>query len=94
MYLIHLPVVVWLQVAVAELPLNWSLKLAFISTMTIALSLLTYDLFARSTFIGWVLNGRRRERVMAPWALSSIRHLSGGKPLRPLEKVEGDIPVP
>ena len=94
MYLIHLPVVVWLQVAVAELPLNWSLKLAFVSTMTIALSLLTYDLFVRSTFIGWLLNGRRRERVMAPWALSSIRHLSGGKPLRPLEKVEGDIPVP
>ena len=63
-YLIHLPVVVWLQVAVAELPLNWSLKLAFISTMTIALSLLTYDLFVRSTFIGWVMNGRRRDRVL------------------------------
>jgi len=62
MYLIHLPVVVWLQVAVAELPLHWSLKLAFISTITIAISLLTYDLFVRSTLIGWVLNGRRRDR--------------------------------
>jgi len=48
-------------VAVAELPLHWSLKLAFISTMTIATSLLTYDLFVRSTFIGWVRNGRRRD---------------------------------
>lgn len=65
MYLIHLPIVVWLQVAVAELPLHWSLKLAFISAMTIALSLLTYDLFVRSTFIGWLLNGRRRNRVLA-----------------------------
>ncbi|PYJ82712.1 MAG: hypothetical protein DME22_17685 [Verrucomicrobia bacterium] len=64
MYLVHLPVVVWLQVAVAELPLHWSLKLAFVSTITIALSLFTYDLFVRSTFIGWVLNGRRRDRVM------------------------------
>jgi peptidoglycan/LPS O-acetylase OafA/YrhL len=74
MYLIHLPVVVWLQVAVAELPFHWSVKLAFISVITLAISLLTYDLFVRSTFVGWVLNGRRRERVMASWALSGIRH--------------------
>jgi peptidoglycan/LPS O-acetylase OafA/YrhL len=87
MYLIHLPVVVWLQVAVAELPLPWSFKLAFISTMTIAVSLLTYDLFVRSTFIGWVLNGRRRDRVMASWFLGSARQLWPGKPLRPLAKL-------
>lgn len=80
MYLIHLPVVVWLQVAVAELPLHWSLKLAFISTITIALSLFTYDLFVRSTFIGWVLNGRRRDRVITPWVLSSIRRLKDWTP--------------
>ena len=70
MYLIHLPLVVWLQVAVAEVPLHWSLKLAFISGLTIAASLLTYDLFVRSTFIGWVLNGRRRGRVVVPWVRS------------------------
>lgn len=87
MYLIHLPVVVWLQVAVAELPVHWSLKLAFISTVTIGLSLITYDLFVRSTFIGWVLNGRRRDRVMASWVLSSSRQLWPGKQLRPLAKL-------
>lgn len=65
MYLIHLPIVVWLQVAVAELPLNWSLKLAIVSTATIAISLFTYEAFVRSTFIGQVLNGRRRERSLA-----------------------------
>ncbi len=65
MYLIHLPIVVWLQVAVAELPLHWLLKLAFVSAATIAIALFTYDLFVRSTFIGLVLNGRRRERVLA-----------------------------
>jgi glucan biosynthesis protein C len=65
LYLIHLPIVVWLQVAVAEIPLHWSLKLAFISTATIALALISYDLFVRSTFIGWVLNGRRRDRAVA-----------------------------
>jgi len=79
MYLTHLPVVVWLQVAVATVPLHWSLKLVFVSTITIAISLLTYDLFVRSTFIGWVLNGRRRDRVMVPWILSGLRRLSGGR---------------
>ena len=87
MYLIHLPIVVWLQVAVAELPLHWSIKLAFISTITIATALLTYDLFVRSTFIGWVLNGRRRDRVMAPWVLGGIRYLCRGMQLRPLAKL-------
>jgi peptidoglycan/LPS O-acetylase OafA/YrhL len=64
MYLVHLPIVVWLQVAVAEVEIHWSLKLAFISAATIALSLLTYDLFVRSTFVGSILSGRRRPRVL------------------------------
>jgi peptidoglycan/LPS O-acetylase OafA/YrhL len=64
MYLMHLPVVVWLQVAVAEWPLHWSLKLALVSVATIALALLTYDLFVRSTWLGQLLNGRRRDRVL------------------------------
>jgi peptidoglycan/LPS O-acetylase OafA/YrhL len=76
MYLIHLPVVVWLQVAVAELPFHWSLKLAFISLTTIAVSLLTYDLFVRSTFIGRILNGRKRERVLPAWIRGFVRRFN------------------
>lgn len=64
MYLIHLPVVVWLQVAVAEIPVHWSLKLVGISLATIGLALLTYDLFVRATWLGQLLNGRRRERAL------------------------------
>jgi glucan biosynthesis protein C len=64
MYLIHLPIVVWLQVALAEAGLNWSVKLALICTLTVAIGLLTYDAFVRSTFIGAVLNGRRRDRAL------------------------------
>jgi peptidoglycan/LPS O-acetylase OafA/YrhL len=64
MYLIHLPVVVWLQVAVAEVELHWSLKLAFVCAVTIALALLTYDLFVRATWLGRILNGRGRERAL------------------------------
>lgn len=67
MYLIHLPIVIWLQVAVAEWALNWSLKWVFVSGITLAVSLLTYDLFVRSTFIGAVLNGSRRDRVLPGW---------------------------
>jgi peptidoglycan/LPS O-acetylase OafA/YrhL len=66
MYLIHLPVAIWLQVAVAEVELHWSLKLTLVSAVTIAISLITYDLFVRSTFVGWVMNGRRQERVILP----------------------------
>jgi peptidoglycan/LPS O-acetylase OafA/YrhL len=94
MYLIHLPVVVWLQVAVAEIPMHWSLKLGFISAFTIVISLLTYDLFVRSTLIGWVLNGRRRDRVIASWVFASIRHFRRGGDLAPLTKFEGDVPAP
>lgn len=66
MYLIHLPVVVWLQVAVAEVALPWQLKLAVISVATIGIALLTYALFVRSTFVGAILNGRRKSR----WGLN------------------------
>lgn len=85
MYLVHLPVVVWLQVAVAELPLHWSLKLALISTTTIGLSLLTYDLFVRSTFLGRVLNGRQRDRVVLPWLLARLGCRCTGRPTRTME---------
>jgi len=69
MYLVHLPIVVWLQVAVAEVPLHWSLKLAFVSAATITFALVTYDLFVRSTWLGQILNGRKRDRVLrVGWA--------------------------
>lgn len=64
MYLIHLPIVIWLQVATAEIEMYWLLKLIGITGVTVAFSLLTYDLFVRSTWIGKILNGHRRERVL------------------------------
>ncbi len=64
LYLIHLPVVIWLQIAFAELPFHWSLKLAGISIITIGLSLFLYDLLVRPSFIGKTLNGRRKESYL------------------------------
>jgi glucan biosynthesis protein C len=64
MYLIHLPIVIWLQVATAEIALHWSLKLPLVTITTLSICLITYDLFVRPTFIGQILNGRRRSRVI------------------------------
>jgi glucans biosynthesis protein C len=63
-YLVHLPIVVWLQVAVAEWPLHWSFKLLLVSATTLGFALTTYALFVRSTWLGWLLNGQRRPRVL------------------------------
>lgn len=67
LYLIHLPIVLWLQIAVAELPFHWSVKLPAVSVITIVISIVLYDLFVRSTFIGATLNGRRKPRVLFPF---------------------------
>ncbi len=64
LYLMHLPVVVWLQVALAEVALPWPLKLSAITVVSIAVLLIAYDLLVRPTIIGQVLNGRRRPRAL------------------------------
>ena len=78
LYLLHLPVVIWLQVAFAELPMHWTLKLVSISALTIGGSLLLYDLFVRSTFVGALLNGRRRPS----WFWEKMRSLKREIPVR------------
>jgi len=64
LYLIHLPIVIWLQIAFAEISIHWSIKLFAISVLTIFLSTVLYELFVRSTFVGAVLNGKRKPRVL------------------------------
>ena len=44
--------------------LKWCVKLPAISLITVAVSLITYDLFVRSTCLGSLLNGQRRSRVL------------------------------
>lgn len=73
LYLVHLPLVAWGQVMIAEVALHWSLKLGLVSATVIALGLLGYDLLVRSTFVGLVLNGRRRERVLFRWPAGRVR---------------------
>ena len=64
LYLVHLPIVIWLQIAFAELGFHWLFKFFAISLLTVVISLILYDLLVRSTLIGKTLNGRRKERVL------------------------------
>jgi peptidoglycan/LPS O-acetylase OafA/YrhL len=58
-YLVHLPLIVSLQVAVSQLAWAWPLKFALILGVAFPVMLVTYQLFVRRTFIGAILNGRR-----------------------------------
>jgi glucans biosynthesis protein C len=62
-YLIHLPIVVALQIAVSQLSWPWFVKFAVILGVTFAVLFASYALFVRNTFIGVVLNGRRLGKV-------------------------------
>lgn len=76
LYLIHLPIVLWLQIAFAELPLHWLIKLVSISVITILISIILYDALIRSTFIGAALNGKRKPRCLfnvKKWSISTLR---------------------
>jgi glucan biosynthesis protein C len=64
LYLIHFPIVIWLQIDFAELLLRWSIKLLSICTITILLSVLLYDAFVRSNFVGAILNSKRKPRYL------------------------------
>lgn len=65
-YLVHLPVLFYLQVAMRDLPLHWSLKFPVVLAVAVALLFASYHALVRFTFIGEVLNGRRHRR--AAWA--------------------------
>ena len=61
-YIIHLPLVMAAQVLMLEAPLPWWGKLMAVTVGVTAVSLISYELLVRHTFIGRGLNGRR-----IPW---------------------------
>jgi len=63
LYLVHLPIVFLMQFLVAGWSIHWAFKLALILGVTLGLGLLSYHYMVRFTFIGAILNGRRRERT-------------------------------
>lgn len=66
LYLIHMPVVMALQVALSQLDWPGPVKFAIILVVATPPMLASYHLLVRFTFIGAVLNGRRTERRVLP----------------------------
>ena len=58
-YLVHLPVVYFLQTLLVETPLVLGMKLFLTSAGTFLFCFATYVVFVRYTPIGWMLNGKR-----------------------------------
>jgi glucans biosynthesis protein C len=75
LYLIHMPIVLALQVAVSQLSWHWTLKYALILGIAFPIMFATYRYWVRGTFIGAVLNGRRYPRTLpaAARAAESVR---------------------
>ncbi|HET6971083.1 MAG TPA: acyltransferase family protein [Phenylobacterium sp.] len=61
-YLVHLPIVMFLQAWVSRFDWPWEAKFATILGIGFALMFATYELLVRHSFVGAMLNGRR-----APW---------------------------
>ncbi|MGY4285447.1 peptidoglycan/LPS O-acetylase OafA/YrhL [Bradyrhizobium sp. LM2.7] len=68
LYLIHMPVVMALQVAVSQLDWSWPIKFATILVVALPPMLASYHLLVRFTVVGAVLNGRRGPRETVPAA--------------------------
>ncbi len=58
-YLVHLPLVLWLQVLVAKWPLHAWVKFSGLMLVTMAILLASYHWCVRYTWIGRLLNGPR-----------------------------------
>lgn len=59
LYLVHLPLIMALQIAVSQLAWPWEAKFLFILGVGLSLMFASYQLFVRYSFIGAILNGRR-----------------------------------
>jgi glucan biosynthesis protein C len=66
LYLIHLPILMVLQVAVSNLDWPWAVKFGTILLVALPLMFASYQLLVRYSFIGTVLNGRRMRREGRP----------------------------
>ncbi|MET4115393.1 glucan biosynthesis protein C [Bradyrhizobium sp. JR4.3] len=66
LYLIHLPIVMALQVALSQLDWPGLTKCGVILIIALLPMLASYHLLVRFTFIGVVLNGRRGEKRLLP----------------------------
>jgi len=62
MYLVHLPLTVWIPGLLARSPLPAAAKFAIVLAATTLVTTVTYNYLVRSTVVGVLLNGRRYPR--------------------------------
>jgi ABC-type multidrug transport system ATPase subunit/peptidoglycan/LPS O-acetylase OafA/YrhL len=97
LYLAHLPVVAFFQVLVSPLHLNSGIKFALVLAPSLAILLLSYELFVRYTLIGEILNGvRRRRNVSDPGTTVRTQQSESATPLAELVDVRkryGKVPA-
>lgn len=64
MYLIHLPLTLWLAAALASSPLPAAAKFLIVVSTTTVVTVVSYHYLVRATAIGALLNGRRYARAL------------------------------
>jgi glucan biosynthesis protein C len=60
-YLVHPPILLYIQVFLLDTEWNMWLEFLVSSSVTLAISLLSYQVLVRYTPIGWMLNGRKNK---------------------------------
>lgn len=66
MYIVHMPVVMAFQIALARAPIPTEAKVLLVVAGSLLVLVASYDLVARPTWIGVLLNGRRYRRYFVP----------------------------
>ncbi len=72
LYLIHLPLIIWAQAVVREWPLPATVKFLAICIVITLISLITYQLLVRHTWLGWLMNGPCKPRSLSEPTSSPI----------------------
>ena len=68
-YLLHLPVVIFVQIGVSELDFSWWIKLPLVCVVSLFVSLGLYDMLVRATWFGRLLNGKVNRSIVLAFVM-------------------------
>jgi glucans biosynthesis protein C len=85
MYLVHLPLTIWIPGLLASVTLSAVVKFSIVLSLTGGITLVTYDTFVRSTAVGALLNGRRYPRGLPRAEVSLLPLPMAASPVAPAE---------
>lgn len=77
LFIMHMPVVIGLQVALRNVPLPALAKVPIVLAVAVAILTVSYDLVVRSTWIGALLNGRRYARRLPEMRRAAVTEAAG-----------------